>query len=352
MTAILKMTRLRAMRTWLPTVALTVACGIGAEAGAEARYEPVRGEHVPRQPYTRFTTRDSLDRTVTFYLSEEHGSPAALPLCVYVHGSGAQSHFVTVDGGTRGRNGHNSIADVVRGRARLVIVEKPGVTFGEALSDPGGAVEASPEFRSEHTLDRWAEAVHAAIAASRRLDEVDAGRVLVIGHSEGGIVAAKVAADHAIVTHVAVLAGGGPSQLYSLLTLAREGAFFGTVSESPDERVATLLEQWARVRRNPDDPDAFFLGHPHRRWTSFLRTSTAEQLARTRARIFVAQGTEDRAVAVQSFDILRGELLARGKDATFHLVEGADHSFVIDQEGQRTDLWAATVSDVIAWFLE
>jgi dienelactone hydrolase len=105
---------------------------------------------------------------------------------------------------------HNTIADVVRGRARLVIVEKPGVHLLDDPPDPGGAAHASATFRSEHTLERWSEAVHAALEAARKLPGILPGRVLVAGHSEGGIVAARVAAEDRSVTHVAFSRAAAP----------------------------------------------------------------------------------------------------------------------------------------------
>lgn len=342
----------------LATIALLVGLGPGLamrQAHAQevvARYEPVADTAVVRrQPYQRFFTRDQFGRQIVFYLSEEPRGTARLPLVVYVHGSGAQSHFVASDGRLQGRNGHSSLADVVRGRARLLIVEKPGVTFLDGPSDPGGATASSPLFRAEHTLDRWTEAVHAAVEAARKLPDIDAAAVLVVGHSEGGLVAAKLAAEHDWITHVAVLAGGGPSQLYDLLALAREGEFFPSISDNANDRVQYVLQEWQKILADPDNQERLFFGHPYRRWSSFLRTSTLEQLLRTRARIYAAQGTEDRAVAWGSFELLRAELLARGKDARFDAVTGGDHSFSIVTQGQREDGWTGVLQRVVAWFV-
>ncbi|HEX6838567.1 MAG TPA: hypothetical protein VF334_18445 [Polyangia bacterium] len=85
----------------------------------------------------------------------------------------------------------------------------------------GTAEGCSAEFLREHMLSRWAEAVAAAIRSAVKLPEVDPRRLLVVGWSEGGIVAARVAADHPrMVTHVASLAGGGPTQLFDLVVAA------------------------------------------------------------------------------------------------------------------------------------
>lgn len=317
-----------------------------------ARYEPVADTEVVRQqPYQRFFTQDRFGRRIVFYSSEEPNGGAPLPLVVYIHGSGAQSHFVESGGRIEGGNGHSSFADVVRGRARLLIVEKPGVTFLDAPSDRGGASGASPLFRLEHTLDRWTEAVHAAMEAARKLAYIRPGAVLVVGHSEGGIVAARLAAEHDWITHVAVLAGGGPTQLYDLVALARRGEFFRRISDNANDRVLYVLEEWESILADPDNPDRLFFGHPYRRWSSFLRTSTLEHLLRTRASIYAAQGTEDRAVAWESFEFLRAELLARGRGARFDTVTGGDHSFSIVTQGDRVDGWTGLLQRVTSWFL-
>src|SRR5438046_1358627 len=120
---------------------------------AQDRYQPLADRHVPGQPYNRYFTKDRFDRRVTFYVSEGPAEPP-LPLALYVHGSGAQSNFVLSDGRIRGDNGHNTIADVLRGHARLVIVEKLGVEFLRQPAEGG----ASLDFWREHTLERWSEA--------------------------------------------------------------------------------------------------------------------------------------------------------------------------------------------------
>lgn len=309
-------------------------------------------ERIPRQPYRRYFTEDPLGRRVTFYLSEEPAGGDALPLVAYVQGSGAQSLFVEASGGRlEGRGGHNSLCDVARGRARLLVVEKPGVKYLDAPADPGGATGASAEFREEHTLERWAVAVGAALEAARSLPEIRGGRALIVGHSEGGIVAAKVAADHEWITHVAVLAGGGPTQLFDLIALARRGDAFEHVSKEPETRVAHVLEQWRAIQKEPDSAEKLFFGHPYRRWSSFLRTSTLEQLLRTKARVYVAQGTEDRAVAWDSFETLRAECLARGREAVFDSVVGADHSFAIRKDGATADGWTPLLARIVEWFV-
>ena len=52
-----------------------------------------------------------------------------------------------------------------------------------------------------------------------------------------------------------------------------------------------------------------------------------EELLRTKARVYIAQGTEDHNVAPLTFEILRVHLLAHGRDVTVDRVIGAGHGF-------------------------
>jgi hypothetical protein len=113
---------------------------------------------------------------------------------------------------------------------------------------------------------------------------------LLIGHSEGGIIAARAAAENAFVTHVATLAGGGPTQLFDLIECARAGRLYSDLPSEPDAQVAKLLADVAEIRSDPDNAGKLFLGHPYRRWFTFWSSSTEDELLKTRARIFIAQG--------------------------------------------------------------
>ena len=310
-------------------------------------YVPAQGEAVPGQPYRRFTTRDRLGREVTFYLTESTG-PDPLPLIAFVHGSGCASVFREHQGRVYGNGGHSVLFDVARGRAHVLIVEKPGVTY----LDPPSNCEGAQRFHEEHTLERWAEAVEAAIRAARELPQVSSERALVIGHSEGGLVACRVARDlPGIVTEVASIAGGGPTQLFDLVTLAREGEFFRELSDAPEVRVEFVLDGWRAARDDPDAADRFFFGFAHRRWTTFLATSPLRELRNVDARIYVAQGGADRAVDPASGDALYAQLFVDGKDVTYDRPERADHSFR-DEARPDADGWLELHARIADWFLD
>ncbi len=127
----------------------------------------------------------------------------------------------------------------------MLAVEKPGVEF--AYQPPhSGVAEGGPKaFLEEHTLERWTEANRAALLATRKLPGIKGGPELVMGHSEGGLVAACVGASTPGVTHVANMSGGGPSQLYDFTQIMpADEVYFSRelgIAFSPDPRDREVL---------------------------------------------------------------------------------------------------------------
>lgn len=322
------------------------------------RYEAVADKTpIENFGYQRFYTSDRFGRKITFYLSKlpkEDQTGRALPLVVCIQGSGSQSIFMEM---TIGDQKHvvsggpdAAIRSSVGDQVRVLVIEKPGVTFLEQPTQPGGATEASDEYNREFSLERWTEAVNAAVRAGLTLPGIDDSRVLALGHSEGGQVACEVAAACPHVTHVAVMAGGGPTQLHDLITFAREGVMYDP-NATADERVAALMADWQKVLKEPEATEKFILGHSHLRWSSFLKTSPIEAILQTNARVFIAQGTEDTNSLPASADVLYAELVARGRDCTYLRVEGGNHGFMTadDTEGKG---WVGTHQAAINWFLK
>jgi pimeloyl-ACP methyl ester carboxylesterase len=303
-------------------------------------------------PFHRYTTKDALGRTITFYLSAPpNKEPASkLPVVLFIGGSGCQSLF-SKQGERVAGSYQNLLLGEAKGRARVLAVEKPGVNYLDRPARPGSAQGASEEFLKEHTLPRWAEANIAALRAVWRLADVDATRTLVIGHSEGGLVAARVAAELPQVTHIASLAGGGPTQLFDFVS--------NQARAQPDDkpgdaarRVQGVYDEWAKIQKDPDSISRFWLGHPYRRWSSFLKYSVTEELLRTRARFYVASGTRDPVIPVAAHDMLVAELQVRGRDVTSERLEGADHSFQTEDmpKGPPAGM-QAVLGRILNWFL-
>jgi pimeloyl-ACP methyl ester carboxylesterase len=303
-------------------------------------------------PFQRFTTKDNLGRTITFYLSVASGQQPkeARPVALLVGGSGGQSLFRKI-GEHVGGGAQNLLLQEAGNRARVLVVEKPGVRYLDSPPRPGSAEGARPEFLEEHTLERWVEANAAALRAAWTLPGIDRSRTLAVGHSEGGLVVACLAAKMPEITHVASLAGGGPTQLFSLLEIVAAARPDDQPGDAAKRRQA-VFDEWAKIEADPKSTTRFWMGHPYRRWSTFLKHSVTEELLRTKAHIYLAQGTADTSQPPTGHEVLVAELHAHGRDVREERLEGADHAFGPKQAapGPPREL-QAMFGRILDWFL-
>jgi dienelactone hydrolase len=276
--------------------------------------------------FERHTTNDRHQRTITFYLSKlpkDSDTSIKRPVLLFICGSGCQSIFTRV--GEKVSAGLPGLMwNCCEGKARVLVVEKPGVNCFDDGERPGSALGASDEFLKEHTLDRWVEANRAALRASWLLPGIDSKKSAVVGHSEGAGVAARMAAEVPEVTHVVCLAGGGPPQLFDLADLAAKRAEKEKPGTGHSAR-EKVYSEWKTVLDDPDSTTKWWLGHPHRRWSTFGTASQSDDLLKSKAKIFLAHGTEDQSVSVTAFDVCVATLLAKGRALTMERIEGGDH---------------------------
>ncbi len=302
-------------------------------------------EFLPNLPYDKYTLPTGQD-TLTYYLSVT-SSKEKLPLVVYIQGSGYNSLFARKqDGQIVTTSGHLSWYIAAQERYRLLIVEKPGVKYlqsGESAS-----------FDERFSLQSWSHAIVTAIDHALRHEDILAGQVLVAGHSEGGVVASRVASLlDGRASHVAVLAGEGPSQLYSLYKLAEDGTFFNTPEHNMPtaaQRIQYLENKWQDILKDPGSTRKKFWGFTYLRWSSMLTTSVIDELAAYKGKILLVQGTADKSVHPEAAIVSYTSLLSKGRDVQLELFEGADHSFNI-ADNPQADGWKLAIQAVTDWFL-
>ena len=292
------------------------------------------------KPFRRYVTQDRNGQRLTFYLSVQEAPARAVPLIVSVPGTGCSSPFVRV--GDRIAGGLQGLLySAARGRARILAVEKPGVEYLDDPKDETDANQCRPEYRAQYTLDRWATTIADAIQAAQALPGVDPSKTLVIGISEGGIVAMRVSNVSAHVTHAASLSGGGPVYLFHMAEYMR------TLHLDPEKEVYAC---WNDMLKDPESTTKFCWGQTYRTWSSFMKTSILEEALKSRALLYFAQGTADTQSSIYGFDVLRAELAARQRDAVFERIEGADHALDLPQQKLPQGL-EAVYDRVVDWFL-
>jgi predicted esterase len=308
--------------------------------------------------FQQYHTKDALGRTISFYVAKHASDNENVPLVLYIQGSGATSVFQKNEKGLWCGTNYDIYLNPLKNRARLMVVEKPGVSLFDRGADDG---ENWPqEFLFEHTLERWTEAINAAIKAAQRLPGISDRDLLLIGHSEGAQVATHVAFTNPSVTHIAGIAGNGPTQLFDLLLAVQKDCAVQSKGAQPGDpafltssmATESVMRKWKDIVADKDSTTKFMSGHPYRRWYSFCSNSPMQDLLNCSTNLYIVHGTEDTSAPITSFDVLLAELAAHNRPFTAERIDGVDHSLnvMLDNEIVSARL-PEVVQRIVDWFL-
>jgi dienelactone hydrolase len=272
------------------------------------------------------------------------------PAVVLLAGSGAQDRTETI--------GVNApLRDLAQGLASAGIAtlryDKRTRTHAAAMAEDAGAITV----REETTDDAIA-----AVELLRATPGIDPDRVFVAGHSLGGYLAPRIAAQMDEPPAGIALLAANSSRLEELILAQVEYlAATGALGPDPQEQLAAIREQVALVTSpelSPTTPATNLpLGVPAAYWLD-LRTydplATARDLA---IPIFLAQGGRDYQVPPSELTAWR-EALAGRDDTTFREYPSLNHLLMAGsgpsspaEYGEPGHVSEEVVVDLAAWIL-
>lgn len=210
--------------------------------------------------------------------------------------------------------------------------QKPFKDLAWGLASDGIAVLRYPKrthvygARSEiqTVKDEYLDDARAAIAALAAQPQVDARRVFLLGHSEGGYLAPRIAAADARVRGIVILAGETRPFGVMLVEQTQYLAHLqggGPQAEAQAERIRALAEE---IDAGPLDPKALYFHAPGSYWLDLRAYDPGATAARLKIPILVLQGGRDYQVREADF---RGwkKALAGHANAQFRLYPGLTH---------------------------
>ncbi|MFW6018610.1 MAG: alpha/beta fold hydrolase [Halapricum sp.] len=182
---------------------------------------------------------------------------------------------------------------------------------------------------AEWTLD--AITVDDALVAIEQLRDtsaVDGDRVVVAGHSLGGMAAPRIAERDGGLAGIAMLSA--PARDFYEIFL-EQFEHLATVGEYEWDAMATVHERWEdridRIRDGDYAEDDVVLGYPGALWTSVDEYDQVATALEIETPTFVLQGDRDYQVSpTADFERWQAELADR-PDTTFELYDGCNHLF-------------------------
>ena len=166
-----------------------------------------------------------------------------------------------------------------------------------------------------------------AVAALRAVDGVDGKRVFVLGHSQGGMMAPRIAARSGHVAGLVLLAAPARPLLDIVIEQNRRLAVLDDGKTSDAERDAiTALVQQARETRNPatDAAAKGIMGLPVGYWRSIDAVDPVAEARQVALPMLVLQGARDIQVVDADWQRWRGAFHA-DKGVQFKLYESLNH---------------------------
>jgi dienelactone hydrolase len=251
--------------------------------------------------------------TLAGTLTRPAGAPARVPVVVTISGSGQQERDERLPM-LPAYAFFREVADTL-GRRGVAVLR---------YDDRGTGASGGRETLARATSADFADDARAVVAWLRTRPDVDQGRILLAGHSEGGLIAPLLAAADTALRGVALLAGPAYSGRRILL-YQNDQAIAAAPGLSPTQRDSIR----ARV---PADLDSAASTNPWIRY--FLAHDPLPVARQLRQPVLILQGDTDRQVTPDQADTLAAALTAAGnRDVTLRRFPDTNHLFLADPSG-------------------
>jgi dienelactone hydrolase len=202
---------------------------------------------------------------------------------------------------------------------------------------------------AEGTTADYADDVRQVVAWLRHRPDVSAGRIALLGHSEGGAIAPLVAAQDSTLAGIVLLAGPGKNGRAILLDQFRR-----PIELAPGLSDSARVAQLAAV---PQAVDQVVRANAWMTWfAAYDPLSTARRVT---VPVLILQGALDRQVSAGQADTLAAAIRAGGnRSVTEKVYPGLNHLFLhTDGDGspseyptlKDTKLPAPVLDDIAAW---
>jgi dipeptidyl aminopeptidase/acylaminoacyl peptidase len=229
---------------------------------------------------------------------------------VTVTGSGPQDRDENI--GLPGFRPFRQIADALARRGIAVL-----------RMDDRGTGSSGGTFKGSTSAD-FAEDVRAGLAYLRTRPEIKAGRLGVLGHSEGALIAPMVAEKEPTLRAIVLLAGiaqpGRTALHFQLKNLIEHNSKL-----TPDARDSQIAEIPKRI-------DAMMAADP---WMKFFLTyDPAPTLRRVKTPVLILTGSRDQQALPEHVALQEAAFKEGGnKDVTARVLQDLNHLFVQDTDG-------------------
>lgn len=266
------------------------------------------------------------------------------PAVVLVHGSGPQDRDETI-----GPN--KPFKDIALGLASKGIAvlryEKRTKQYGDKTLVKGFTV-------NEETIE---DAISAINLLYQR-DDIDKGKIFLLGHSLGGMLAPRIAEKTDKLRGIVIMAGAFNDLLELMLKqIIYSASLDNNITKEEKDQIEDIKRQMDLIRSRKIDKDEFILGAPGSYWLDLIEYKPLEILKRINIPVLILHGDRDFQVSTDDFSLWKEELKDKGQ-VLFKLYKGLNHLFIFG-EGKPTiseyyrpgNVSKEVIEDIANWIL-
>lgn len=176
-------------------------------------------------------------------------------------------------------------------------------------------------------------------------------KCILLGHSEGSDVAAKLCTVNKSITHLGYWSGGGNSQFYDFpLFISKEMSSGAITQEEGLKQYESLIEQYKLMLSEKDSIDKQWYGNSFTRW-AYFNDPPIESLVKIDIPIYLVMGVSDNAVPFESAMLIPVEFARLRKDNLTHrFLPHLDHGFYEHKEnGEVIFHWDSIFQEFLNW---
>ena len=266
------------------------------------------------------------------------------PAVVLVHGSGPQDRDEAI-----GPN--KPFLDIARTLAAqgIAVLRYDKRTKARPQDFAGGNFGVDDETTNDAVI---------AVDALRKTDDIDPKRIFVLGHSQGGMLAPRIAAVSGHVAGLILMAAPTRPLLDILIEQNRRLAALndGKIDDAERAAINAIIEQ-VRITRDPKTAatSPTVMGQPAGYWRSIEAVDAVSEAQQVRLPMLLLQGARDIQVVDADWQNWR-DAFADDPDATFKLYPKLNHLGIAGEgEGSLTEYQtpghvdAHLMADVVGW---
>jgi len=273
-------------------------------------------------------------------------SESPVPAVLFLSGSGPNDQDETI-----GPN--KPFADLARGLGDRGIAS---LRFDKRTL----AIKDKSTLKDVSLADEYYDDAKVAIAQLAAAPGIDPARIFVVGHSEGAMVAPKVAAGSPSVRGVVMMAPGvRPIDAMIIDQLTFGAKITGRSADEIADQTKDLEATFAAIRdpKRKDTPP--FMGAPAAYWREMIALDVAKAVKEAKVPMLVLQGDQDIQVRKDAdFELLRSKVGDAGGRVTYRSFAGLNHLFMKVEHGSTGAEYGlpghvepAVVSAIADWIL-